>query len=60
MRRFSDGRRIGQWTRFSGGFVFRELDCYEIEVSGFGKEYLRKRIALGQRCGSGYADGGPR
>ena len=59
-RRFSDRRPIGKWTEFSGGFVFRERDCYPIEVSSSGKDYKRKVVSLGRRCGSGYADGGPR
>ena len=59
-RRASDGRRIGRWTKFSGGFVFREVGCYPVEVSGSGKEWTRKMIAFGTRCGSGYADNGPR
>jgi hypothetical protein len=49
-RRFSDGRPIGNWTAFPGGFVMRAAGCYPIEVARRGKPFTRRRIGFGKSC----------
>jgi hypothetical protein len=49
-RRFSDGGRVGPWTTFSGGFVFRRRGCYPLEVARAGGRYQRRRVSLGKPC----------
>jgi hypothetical protein len=50
-RRFTDGRRIGPWTGFAGGFVMRAAGCYPIEVARAGKPFKRRVIRFGRkRC----------
>jgi hypothetical protein len=49
-RRFSDGRQVGPWTTFSGGFVFKRRGCYPLEVARVGGRYVRKRVSLGKPC----------
>jgi hypothetical protein len=49
-RRFTNGRPIGRWTAFSGGFIVRTPGCYPIEVARRGKPFTRRLVALGERC----------
>jgi hypothetical protein len=49
-RRFSDGRRVGPWTAFPGGFVVKRAGCYPIEVGRRGKPFKRLRAGIGARC----------
>jgi hypothetical protein len=49
-RKFTDGRPIGRWTAFSGGFIVRTPGCYPIEVARRGKPFVRRSVALGKRC----------
>jgi hypothetical protein len=49
-RRFSDGRRIGPWTAFNGGFVMRAAGCYPIEVARRGEPFRRRTLGFGKRC----------
>jgi hypothetical protein len=48
--RFSDGRPIGPWTAFNGGFVMRGAGCYPIEVARAGKPFTRRMLGFGKRC----------
>jgi hypothetical protein len=49
-RRFTDGRRIGPWTGFAGGFVVRAAGCYPIEVARAGEPFKRRVVGFGRRC----------
>jgi hypothetical protein len=49
-RRFSGPGRVGRWTAFSGGFVFRAKGCYPIEVARAGKPFKRRLVAFGAPC----------
>jgi hypothetical protein len=49
-RRFTDGRAIGPWTGFAGGFVVRAPGCYPIEVARQGKPFKRRLVGFGERC----------
>jgi hypothetical protein len=49
-RRFSDGRPIGPWTAFSGGFVMKKAGCYPVEVARRGKPFKRRMLGFGKRC----------
>jgi hypothetical protein len=52
-RQFTNGRPIGRWTAFSGGFVFNARGCYPIEASRPGGGYARRLVGFGKRCGGG-------
>jgi hypothetical protein len=49
-RRFTDGRRLGRWTFYPGGFVVRAAGCYAIEVARRGKPFVSRRVGFGKRC----------
>jgi hypothetical protein len=53
VRRFIDGRPVGNWTLFPGGFLYREAGCYTLQVRIEGRRnLLRYRFPLGAgaRC----------
>jgi hypothetical protein len=50
--RFSGSGRVGRWTAFNGGFVYREPGCYPVQVARRGRPYVTRRVGLGERCPS--------
>lgn len=45
--RFSDGKPIGAWTGYSGGFLVDRPGCVRIVAFGRGMSTVRRRAALG-------------
>lgn len=48
-RRFSDGRRVGRWTLFSGGFMFEGPRCVGVQVYRSGRVWSRT-VGFGTEC----------
>jgi hypothetical protein len=52
-KRFSDGRPIGQWTGWNGGFIVAEPRCVTLEIRRAGAQrWTRRRAGLGEECPS--------
>jgi hypothetical protein len=52
-RRFTDGRPLGRWTVYPGGFLVAEPGCVRVTARGRGMRTARARLALGvprRRC----------
>lgn len=52
-RRFSDGKALGPWTGYVGGFLVDRPGCARITATAKGTRPVRRRIALGvpvSRC----------
>jgi hypothetical protein len=52
-RRFSDGRPLGRWTFYPGGFLVARPGCVRVTARGPGMDTARARLALGvprRRC----------
>lgn len=53
-RRFTDGRPLGPWTGYPGGFLVDRPGCARLTASAPGMRTVRRRVALGvapARCG---------
>lgn len=46
-KRFSDGRPLGPWTGYPGGFLVDRPGCATLTVTTHGTPTVRRRIALG-------------
>ena len=46
-RRFSDGRPLGPWTGYPGGFLVDRPGCARLTATAPGMRTVRRRIALG-------------
>lgn len=46
-RRFTDGRPLGPWTGYPGGFLVDRPGCATLTVSARGTPTVRRRVALG-------------
>lgn len=50
--RFVDGKPVGEWTGYAGGFVLKRRACVTVFVERAGEAPLRRRISFGRRCGT--------
>jgi hypothetical protein len=46
-RRFTDGKPLGPWTGYPGGFLVDHPGCARLTVTAPGMRTVRRRIALG-------------
>lgn len=52
-RRFTDGRPLGPWTGYPGGFLVDRPGCARLTATAAGMRTVRRRVALGvavSRC----------
>lgn len=46
-RRFTDGKPLGPWTGYPGGFLIDRPGCATLTISARGAPTVRRRVALG-------------
>lgn len=46
-RRFSDGRALGAWTGYTGGFLVAHPGCVRLRVTARGDRAVTRRVAIG-------------